>query len=141
VVTCNHIHLLVKDTGEDAIARSMQLIAGRSAQQYNRRKQRKGAFWGGSLPCPAIETNAHLQRCLVYIDLNMVRAGVVQDPSEWGHGGYCEIQRPLQRYARDRSGQPEHPMRLLRYRAVAASPSAMGRTSTRRCYAARRAMV
>jgi REP element-mobilizing transposase RayT len=31
VVTCNHIHLLVKDTGRDVIAQSMQLIAGRTA--------------------------------------------------------------------------------------------------------------
>jgi hypothetical protein len=28
MVTCNHIHLLVKDTGGDVIAKSMQLIAG-----------------------------------------------------------------------------------------------------------------
>ena len=98
-MTCNHIHLLVKDTGEDAIARNMRLIAGRTAQQYNRRKQRKGAFWEDRYHATAIETDAHLQRCLVYIDLNMVRAGVVQDPSEWEHGGYCEIQRRPERYA------------------------------------------
>ena len=45
VVTSNHIHLLVKDTTEGVIPRSMQLIAGRTAQEYNNRKQRKGAFW------------------------------------------------------------------------------------------------
>ena len=33
-------------------------------------------------------------RCIVYIDLNMVRAGVVSHPSEWPHGGYNEIQSP-----------------------------------------------
>ena len=33
-----------------------------------------------------------------YIDLNMVRAGVVQHPGEWVHGGYREIQNPMQRY-------------------------------------------
>ena len=31
-------------------------------------------------------------RCLVYIDLNMVRAGVVDHPSQWQQGGYNEIQ-------------------------------------------------
>lgn len=45
VVTSNHIHLLVKDAGESAIARSMQLIAGRTGQEFNRRKGRQGAFW------------------------------------------------------------------------------------------------
>lgn len=44
-VTSNHIHLLVKDTAPDVIPQSMQLIAGRTAQDYNQRKARKGAFW------------------------------------------------------------------------------------------------
>jgi hypothetical protein len=33
-------HLLVKDTGGDVRAQSMQLIAGPTAQEYNRRKNR-----------------------------------------------------------------------------------------------------
>jgi hypothetical protein len=44
-VTSNPIHLLLKDTGANVIANSMQLIAGRTAQEYNRRKARHGAFW------------------------------------------------------------------------------------------------
>jgi putative transposase len=43
VVTCNHVHLLVKDTGRDVISQSIQLIAGRTAQEYNQRKNRQGA--------------------------------------------------------------------------------------------------
>jgi hypothetical protein len=40
------IHLLVADTGKrDIIAKSMQLIAGRTGQKYNRRKNRRGAYW------------------------------------------------------------------------------------------------
>ena len=31
MVTSNHVHLLVKDTAGEAIAQSMQLIAGRTA--------------------------------------------------------------------------------------------------------------
>jgi len=45
VVTCNHIHLLVKDTGRDVIAQSMQLIAGRTAQEYNQtQRARRGVL-------------------------------------------------------------------------------------------------
>jgi putative transposase len=33
-------------------------------------------------------------RCIVYIDMNMVRARVVEHPSQWIHGGYREIQAP-----------------------------------------------
>jgi len=40
VVTSNHIHLLVKDTGEGVIASSIQLVAARTAQEYNLRRVR-----------------------------------------------------------------------------------------------------
>ena len=45
VVTSNHIHLLVKDTSESVIPKSLQLIAGRTGQEYNNRKGRKGAYY------------------------------------------------------------------------------------------------
>jgi putative transposase len=72
MVTCNHIHLLIKGHrpfGED---------------RYH---------------ATAIETDEHLHRCLVYIALNMVRAGVVDHPVTWEHSGYREIQQPPKRYA------------------------------------------
>ena len=99
IVTSNHIHLLVKDTGPNVIAESMQLIAGRTAQEYNQRKNRQGAFWEDRYHATAIEADEHLLRCLVYIDLNMVRAGVVNHPGGWAHSGYGEIQEPPKRYA------------------------------------------
>lgn len=99
-VTSNHIHLLVFDNGKrDTIPRSMQLIAGRTAQEFNRRKERKGAFWGDRHFATAVETNQHLIGCLTYIDLNMVRAGAVAHPSEWPTGGYIELQQPRERYS------------------------------------------
>jgi len=98
IVTSNHVHLLIKDTGSNVIADSMQLIAGRTGQEYNQRKARHGAFWEDRYPATAIEADEHLHRCLVYIDLNMVRAGVVTHPSDWTHGGYREIQNPPKRY-------------------------------------------
>ena len=97
MVTSNHVHLLVKDTGPNVIARSMQLIASRTAQEYNQRKVRHGAFWEDRYHATAVDSDDHLQRCLVYVDLNMVRAGVVKHPSEWAHCGYSEIQKPRER--------------------------------------------
>jgi putative transposase len=94
IVTCNHVHLLTPKV----IANSMQLIAGRSGQEYNQRKGRHGAFWEDRYHATAIEANEHLQRCLVYIDLNMVRARVVRHPHDWTHSGYREIQNPPKRY-------------------------------------------
>lgn len=97
-ITSNHIHLLVRDTGKDVIPKSLQLIAGRTAQEYNQRKGRKGAFWEDRYHATAVDTDAHLAKCLVYIDLNMVRAGVVSHPCDWFDGGYREIQQPTTRY-------------------------------------------
>ncbi len=76
------------------IAQSIQLIAGRTAQEYNRRnrrKNRKGAFWEDRYHATAVESETHLLRCLIYIDLNMVRTGKVRHPSEWPFGRYNEI--------------------------------------------------
>jgi hypothetical protein len=36
---------------------------------------------------------------MIYIDLNMVRAGMVKHPSEWSFCGYNEIHSPPQRYS------------------------------------------
>lgn len=92
VATSNHVHLLVLDRGAgEAISRSMQLISGRTAQEFNQRKKRKGAFWEDRYHATAVETNHHLFSCLTYIDLNMVRAGVVTHPCEWEFGGYAEM--------------------------------------------------
>ena len=94
-VTSNHIHLLVVGGNErDVIPNSIKLIAGRTGQEFNQRKNRKGAFWEDRYHATAIESGDHLLRCLVYIDLNMVRAGVVHHPSEWPFSGYNEIQEP-----------------------------------------------
>ena len=95
MITLNHIHLLVVDDGNrEVIPQSIKLVAGRTGQEYNLRKNRTGAFWEDRYHATAIESGEHLLRCLVYIDLNMVRAGVVQHPSEWHYSGYSEIQKP-----------------------------------------------
>jgi REP element-mobilizing transposase RayT len=79
---------------ETAIARALQLMQGRVAQEYNHRKGRHGAFWEDRYHATAIETGAQFVRCLTYIDMNMVRAGVVAHPREWPYCGYGELIRP-----------------------------------------------
>lgn len=89
----------MRDRGEGEIARAMQLIAGRTAQEFNQRKARKGAFWEDRYHATAVDSGEYLARCMAYIDLNMARAGVVQHPGEWPVGGYAEIQNPPLRYS------------------------------------------
>lgn len=98
MVTSNHIHLLVYDTGgRNVIPDSIKLIAGRTGQEYNIRKNRKGAFWEDRYHATAVESNRYLRQCISYIDMNMVRTGVVKHPSEWEFCGYNEIQSPKKR--------------------------------------------
>ena len=95
MITSNHIHILVADDGgRDVIPNSMQLVAGRTGQEYNQRKDRKGAYWEDRYHATAVETGDHLARCMAYIDTNMVRAGAVSHPSSWFFCGYNEIQEP-----------------------------------------------
>jgi len=99
-VTSNHIHLLVQDDGSrDTLPKTIQLTASRTAQEYNIRKSRKGAFWEDRYHATAVQDDDHLIRCMVYIDLNMVRAGVVNHPSEWPFSGYNEILTPPRKYS------------------------------------------
>jgi putative transposase len=100
MVTSNHIHLLLLDNGNrDTIPKSLQLIAGRTGQEYNQRKHRKGAFWEDRYHATAVESDEHLIKCFIYVDLNMVRTGVVKHPSEWSWSGYNEIQNSPERYS------------------------------------------
>lgn len=91
MVSSNHIHLLAFDNNEGSVSRSMHLIAGCTAQGYNSCKNRVGAFWSDRYHATIIEKGIPLLDCLVYIDLNMVRAGAVIHPSQWNYGGYHEI--------------------------------------------------
>ena len=98
MITSNHIHLLVMCTNEDTIPASMQLVAGRTAQEYNQRKKRNGAFWEDRYHVSVIEADEHFYRCFIYIDLNMVRTGRVQYPLDWEYCGYYELFFGRQRY-------------------------------------------
>jgi len=84
MATSNHISLLIYDRdGGDVIPKSIQLTAGRTAQEYNQRKRRKCAYWEDRYHATAVQTDLHLIQCNVYMDLNMDRAGSSITPN--GH--------------------------------------------------------
>ena len=97
-VTSNHIHLLVYADNRKSVYRTIQLSSGRIGWEYNKRKKRIGAFWENSYHATPVESGEHLAQCMVYIDLNMVRAGVVKHPLAWPFCGYHEIMENRERY-------------------------------------------
>jgi len=90
-ITSNHIHLLVTAARAEDTARLMQRVQGEFAADYNQRHGRRGAFWSDRYHATMIDGGIHLVSCLKYIDLNMVRAGVVTHPREWPWTSWHEL--------------------------------------------------
>lgn len=80
---CNHVHLLARSLDPEGISAVMQRVEGRFAQYYNRRKKRNGAFWEDRYHATLVDGGEHLERCMSYIEMNIVRAGRVSHPKEW----------------------------------------------------------
>jgi putative transposase len=97
-ITSNHTHQLVIVTRPIDISAFMRHLEGEFAADYNRRKHRRGAFWSERYHSTVIEDGSHFWNCMHYIDLNMVRAGVVVHPKQWAWCGYQEIAGIRQRY-------------------------------------------
>jgi REP element-mobilizing transposase RayT len=57
---------------------------------YNKRHNRRGYFWGDRFKSVIVEKGETLINCLAYIDLNPLRAGLVDRPEEyrWNSLGY-----------------------------------------------------
>jgi len=57
---------------------------------YNKRHHRRGYFWGDRFKSVIVENGETLINCLAYIDLNPLRAGLVERPEEyrWNSLGY-----------------------------------------------------
>jgi REP element-mobilizing transposase RayT len=66
-----------------SLSRYVQEIKQRFAAWYNKRKGRKGYFWGERFKSVIIEPGEPLLNCLAYIDLNPVRAGLVERPEDY----------------------------------------------------------
>ncbi|MCU0722792.1 MAG: transposase [Planctomycetes bacterium] len=90
-LTSNHVHLIVQAESSEAVAEMMHLAAGATARDYNRRKDRSGSFWEDQYKCTAIQNGRHLRNCIVYVHMNMVRAGGVRHPREWKWCGHDEL--------------------------------------------------
>lgn len=90
-ITSNHVHLLITTESHADIALLMQRVQGQYAERYNRVHGRQGAFWSDRYHATQIDGGSHLWACLTYIDLNMVRAGVVQHPRDWPWTGWHEL--------------------------------------------------
>jgi|APSaa5957512622_1039677.scaffolds.fasta_scaffold80425_1 putative transposase len=97
-ITGNHVHILAHVDSVEAVSSLMHLASGATAKRYNLRTRRTGSMWQHPYQCTIVEDGRHLLNCLTYIDMNMVRAGVVAHPSEWRWCGHDELVGSRKRY-------------------------------------------
>ncbi len=97
-ITSNHAHVIVHVDDPDAVSAMMQLASATVARHWNRLKAHEGSFWEHPFQCTIIQGGQHLLNCLRYVSMNMVRAGVVGQPSEWRWCGDDELMGRRSRY-------------------------------------------
>lgn len=91
VLMGNHFHLLATPETPEGLPAMMQAVGRRYVQAFNRRHRRTGALWEGRYRATLVQTERYLLACMVYIDLNPVRAGIAAQPANYrwsSHGHY-----------------------------------------------------
>lgn len=85
----NHVHLII-DPGADGanIGLLMKRLAGRHTRRINRLERRIGTSWSGRFKCSPIESDRYLLACTRYVDLNPVRASIVNRPEDYRWSSY-----------------------------------------------------
>jgi putative transposase len=83
VLMDNHTHLLLTPETDKGVPRLMQSLGRRYAQNYNHFHHRTGTLWEGRYKSTLIQSDRYLLACMVYFDLNPVRAGIVTMPAEY----------------------------------------------------------
>ena len=83
VVMSNHFHLLATPHTAEGIPQMMQAVGRRYVRYFNQRQARTGTLWEGRYKSTLIQAERYLLTCMVYLDLNPVRAGMVGDPGDY----------------------------------------------------------
>ena len=95
VLMSNHLHLLLTPQEDLALSKMMQAVGRGYVQAFNKVHGRTGTLWEGRYRSTLIQTDLYLLACMAYIDLNPVRAHMVDLPEryEWSSHGHYVGQR------------------------------------------------
>jgi putative transposase len=89
VLMTNHVHLVVETTrGGGNLSDIMKGINLSYAQYYKNRYRHTGHFWQDRYKSIIISKDDYLLACGSYVELNPVRAKVVEDPKEYRWSSY-----------------------------------------------------
>lgn len=84
----NHFHLLATPSTADALPQWMQAVGRRYVRYFNDRHGRTGTLWEGRYRSTLIQAERYLLACMVYMDLNPVRAGLVAEARDYPWSSY-----------------------------------------------------
>jgi len=88
VLMDNHVHLLATPSTPHGLSEMMKQLGQRFAQFINRVHRRTGALWEGRFFSSVVDSGSYLFTCYRYIELNPVRAGIVQRPEDFIWSSY-----------------------------------------------------
>jgi REP element-mobilizing transposase RayT len=86
----NHYHLAIR-TAAVPLSRTMQHLQGGYSRAFNRRWRRTGPLWQSRYQARLVEDQGYFDQVMVYIHLNPVRAGLVEEPAEYVFSGHREL--------------------------------------------------
>jgi putative transposase len=90
VLMSNHVHLLVTGSKEGAVSRMMQGVGRRYARFVNRSYGRTGTLFEGRFKSSLVDNERYFLTCMRYIEMNPVRAGIVQDPERYRWSSFAD---------------------------------------------------
>lgn len=90
VLMTNHVHLLVTPQEKESISRMIQFTGRNYVTYVNQKYGRSGTLWEGRHKGCIITADTYLLACSRYIELNPVRAGMVETPGEYPWSSYRE---------------------------------------------------
>lgn len=88
VLMTNHIHLLVTPGHAHGISHMMQDTGRKYVRHINTRYKRSGSLWDGRFKASLVDSEFYLLTCMRYIEMNPVRAVMVNHPSEYRWSSY-----------------------------------------------------
>lgn len=91
VLMSNHFHLLATPETAEGIPQMMQAVGRRYVRHFNQKYGRTGTLWEGRYKSTLIQAERYLLACMVYMDLNPVRAGMVADPADHRWSSYLHF--------------------------------------------------
>ena len=88
VLMSNHFHLLATPQTVDGLALMMQALGRSYVRYFNGTQQRTGTLWEGRFKSTLIQSERYLIACMVYLDLNPVRAGLCAAAPDYPWSSY-----------------------------------------------------